>query len=348
MNGKRIGIITFSNGYNYGAILQTYALEEFFKSLSYRPKIIDYLSEEFKARYKIELFSLNPKRFFVNLYLVSTEIKKRKKIDAFRKNHFDIEAFEDACRNQDMYDLFVTGSDQVWNPQITMMDQSFLLSWVNDTQKKGSYAASIGVDKLNEHDEQLLKKNLCSFNRHKILVREDGAQQIVKKAIGYGPAVVCDPTLLLSAEQWKSVARAFPMKEDYILVYLFNTTKEKREKIIDLARERGLSIKWMRNPLKKAKRIDYITGLGIEEWLGYFLNAKYIVTDSYHGLLFSLIFNKDFTVLPLGNDKSMDRFSTILGRAGLMDRVCIDDTVNENLSEFVKTSKQCILNMMDD
>lgn len=359
MENKKFGIITFSNGYNYGAILQTYALQEYFKMQSCKPVIIDYLSEGFKGRYKINIFSKNPKRLLINLYLLPAELKKREKINSFRKEHFVIEDFDRIRKTQDRYQLFITGSDQVWNPEITEMDENFLLRWVNDNHKKASYAASIGMEQLSEKEEQVLRDNLATFDSHNICVREDGAQRIVKKVIGYEPMVVCDPTLLLSAEHWKTLAGKAPKLCGYVLVYLFRTTKEKERQIIDMANSRGLSVKWMRNPLHKTKGINYVNGLGVEEWLGYFLNAEYVITDSFHGFMFSLIFNKNFTLLPLGKDKSNDRFNTVLNRLDLTKRMSLDGTVwdtsdidyfvvNQKLDEFVSESKKYISNIIKE
>lgn len=357
MENKKIGIITFSNGYNYGAILQAFALHDFFKDASCDPVIVDYKSERFKNRYKISVFSLNLKRLFINLYLLPAELKKRIKIDAFRKEHLRIEEFNRVVDTQELYHLFVTGSDQVWNPEITGMDDNFLLSWVTDNHKKASYAASIGTDQLKDNEEQVLKDYLSSFDRNNILVREDGAQKIVQQLTGYDTTVVCDPTLLLSSDKWKALASKINSK-GYVLVYLFRTTKEKESRIIELANSKGLDIKWIRNPLRKNERIDYVNGLGIEEWLGYFLNANYVVTDSYHGMMFSLIFNKNFTVLSLGEDKSNDRFTTVLRRLDLMGRMNMDcdewDTadidysaVKKKIDAFVSASKQSIMNIIN-
>ena len=352
-----MGIITFSNGYNYGAILQTYALQEFLKQNAFDSVIIDYLSRNFKNRYKLPLFSISPKRFLINLLLIPTELKKRKKIDSFRKTHFTIESFENVYKSQMKYKQFITGSDQVWNPEITGMDDIFLLKWVIENRKKASYAASIGVDNLNEAHKKILRDNLSTFDESNILVREDGAKRIVEADIGIRTEVVCDPTLLLPKEHWVSLAMQNKSKEKYVLVYIFRTTKDKERRIQKFADERGLSIIWMRNPLRKATGIEYVNGLGIEEWLGFFKNAGYVITDSYHGFMFSLIYEKDFTILPLGKDKSHDRFLTVLDRLRLNGRISIDESewetshldyedINHNLECFISESRDKLLKML--
>jgi len=354
---NKIGIITFSNGYNYGAILQAYALQEYLKQNSFDSVIIDYLSSDFKNRYKLPLFSKSPKRFLINLLLIPTELKKRRKIDTFRKKYFFIKGFDEVRKSQIDYKKFITGSDQVWNPDITNMDQNFLLKWVENRRKKASYAASIGVDKLNETQSKIIKDNLSTFDESNILVREDGAKRLIESGAGLITEVVCDPTLLLSKNHWASLSSQDTRAEKYVLVYIFRTTKDKERRIQKFAIDRGLSVVWMRNPLRKTPGIEYVNGLGIEEWLSFFKNAEYVITDSYHGFMFSLIFEKDFTILPLGNDKSHDRFLTVLDRLRLNGRINLDEgewdtshldygIISQELGGFVSKSKEKLLQII--
>lgn len=188
------------------------------------------------------------------------------------------------------FDLFIAGSDQIWNFAITRGDTAFLLDFVTDPQKKSSYAASFGFDYIDEAAKPVFARLLPQFTH--LSVREQSGARLVKQITGKDVPVVLDPTLLLPREHWAAFAAQVPSK-GYVLLYLMN----ENDKIIsfakNLARQKGLPIRCLSS--NKLKGIPCVGGTP-EEFVGYFQNAACVVTNSFHGLAFSINLHKEFFV----------------------------------------------------
>lgn len=287
---KKIGILTFSQVKNFGAVLQAYALKKVLSDLGAQADCIDYRASFFAAiTFKQKVLRLVKRvakiclrwpvsnRYFndfIAKYLTDTPPLLRKDLPALN--------------NQ--YDLFVAGSDQIWNVSITHRDASFFLDFVQDPQKKSSYAASFGFDHIEPQDRDFYQSLLQRIPR--ISVRERSGAAIVKDLTGTEPPVVLDPTLLLTKQQWEAFTRPVA-RENYVLMYLAS----KNQAIVSFAQAFAAS---------KNLPLIYISGRpwpGVEsflcppeEFVEYFRKAKYVVTNSFHGLAFSINLNKEFIV----------------------------------------------------
>lgn len=286
---KNIGILTLQNADNYGAMCQMFALhssiEKMRKGIS---EVINVYDPRIENRYKIFRFGNNFKSNIKQIVFSPFNYISKVKFDRFRNKaayspKISIEKLKDLH-----YDKIIVGSDQVWNITLTGMDSIYFLSWFSG--KKYSYAASFGVSEFDkEFDNELVK--LREFDR--ISVRERNAVDYLA-VNGYVSQNNIDPSFLLNKIEWSSLAKK-PKNEEYILIYTIGYSDEIVEFARELSSNNGnISIYYISNDILSKKGIKIIRGVGPEEWIGYFCNAKYIITNSFHGLAFAINFNIDF------------------------------------------------------
>lgn len=310
---KKIATFTFNRANNYGAMLQCYALKNTLNLLGAWTSVINY-----KPRAR----KLTLREFIKKTVFMPWLIYVNNRFEAFRKLYLTDMPFVKRDRLpelNDKFDCFVTGSDQVWNMEGGSNDTSYLLDFVDSNQKKYSYAASIGKTKLPNNEKAILSKHLKLFKT--ISVREASAVPLAKELSGKEDVRAdIDPTLLLSKEDWRKTA-VMPKEKDYILLYLMSNNAAIIGFARDLARKTGLKLIMLSTSPVPYKGVKVVCPTP-QEWLGYFLNAKYIVTNSFHGLAFSINFNKDFFVdlLPPPS-KVNSRLENLLDLTGLRSRL---------------------------
>ena len=325
---KKIGIITFHRALNYGAVLQTYALrtslEKYFNG---DVEVVDYRCDSIEAGRNLKK-RLMRKNFIKGFLSTALMLYKRKNFDRFLKSNIAIskKKFDRKSigESQDEYCGFVTGSDQVWNHKITNDDTTFLLDFVEDDRKRNSYAASMG---LTEVGEENCEKYFDELNRfEKISVREKDLQQYLQKNI-FGKIIRTDldPTLLLTGEQWKKLSSNRAVKEKYILVYnvpkpdhLFEIASRVKEKT-------GIKVKYIANGVRPSGvLISDILYPSVEEFVNLFLNAEYVITNSFHGTVFSILFEKNMLVELKCGSGANGRIQTLLDICGLTERISMN------------------------
>ncbi|ROR31466.1 polysaccharide pyruvyl transferase [Mobilisporobacter senegalensis] len=354
----KVGIITFHNYNNYGAILQSYALQKILYNLGCESEIIDYNCNYISKPYRY--INLKQKGFFTYLFGVIGFIcylPRKKRCNEFRKlmnysisvNNSNINSLSNA------YDYYISGSDQVWNYKLTNFDKNYFLEFVNDNKKKLSYAASFGLSNIQNQYRQEYAKLLSKFN--KILVREKQGANIVNDLIGQVPEVVLDPTLLLTQDDWINVSSDIKRKKEYILVYQLGFSKRLINFTKKLSRETSCEILFIPFPLGKSIKCRPLINIGPKEWLGLFKNAKYIVSDSFHGIIFSVLFNKNFFAEVSGQHKN-SRAENFLSQFGLKDRIISNDykvqltqdidytVINERINIAREKSIESLKNML--
>lgn len=334
---KKIGILTFQNADNYGALLQAYALKMTLHNQGHTVHILNYFCPKLEREYKIVRWPcLNLKdiiRQLIHLVMSPCKLYIRSRFDGFRKRYLTDTCFlyPDLISNQTKnYDLFISGSDQVFNPRITDFDDNFFLSFCSDKTKNHSYAASFGMqmENLTEKERRFLSKNLMNFSH--ISVREKQGTQIVKALTAQEAQTHLDPTLLITKNQWQSIA-LFPKKRrNYVLLYLMHKDNKLIEFAKRLAKLKGLKLLYISQVLDVKKRIPatHITPT-VQQWLGLFLNASYVVTNSFHGLAFSINFNKNFFLGKLPASWPVNsRLDNLLDITGLQPRLYTHFTDN--------------------
>lgn len=320
--------ITCHNAYNYGAVLQTYALYTYLTELGYKGKVINYKNKNF---YKAKTNNIIKKviRPFVRM---PDFVKGNKVFGKFLKDYI---VLTDKMSNEKELKeklpksrVYITGSDQVWNcsPGEVGNDDNYFLSFVDgNNAKKISYAASIAMESLNEQQEKRMKKLLSDFSE--ISVREQTAVNILNK-MGYSNVnQVIDPVYLLSIDLWKKLLKKSTLieklkEEKYILVYGFLRQKNVYDYAKRLAKNKHCKI-YNVNTLIEDFTLNtdkYFWNVSPEDFLALIYYAEDIVTNSFHGVSFSIIFNKNFHLFgKKGNSSS--RMFDLVKMLGLEKRI---------------------------
>lgn len=288
-----IGLLTFHNAINYGAVLQTYALQKTFCNANLPSEVIDYKCPAITSSHIIKLKDLN-----LPGYLIKQRTKK--KFELFFEKEINHSAPLIDVADLGRYESIVVGSDQVWNMNLTDRDFLYYLENVDSRRvKKYSYAASIGDYKFTDPltKNRVLK---CLKKFKQISVREKTTFDYFEKELSEECAeklsVHPDPVFLLSKDEWLEIAEC-KKRRDYILLY---TIGGKREDLIKKAREKsketGLPVIWLSDSLRKYRGIRNIRNVSPGRFVGLFANSSYVVTNSFHGTAFSIIFEKDMSV----------------------------------------------------
>ena len=333
----RIGVITLYLYNNFGGILQAYALQKVLNNLGHdailidKPKYIKY--GPVYRRYAKYI------RNFILKYLCGKDIPVRPDIENIKirktisihterfinqyiKRHFSTDYTDITA---DSYNSIIVGSDQIWKPQYFHLniEKAFLDFTAGWNIKRISYAASFGTDQWEYTDEQtahcaeLLKK----FNA--VSVRESSAVELCKEKLCVKAEHVLDPTLLLAKENYIELFKATgtPQSEGNLFCYVLDNNLEKSNIIEIIARERNLNPFYVNSRYEDPNvPLEERIQQPVEKWLRAFYDAEFIITDSFHACVFSIIFNKPFIVS--GNKKrGLTRFESLLKMFGLEERL---------------------------
>lgn len=364
MNKKKIGIITVHRNVNYGANLQAYASCKYLNNSGFDAEIIDYYPKEIdKDNYLFSWLKLSydhgksaslvhNAKLFTALTLSAPEKNKRlKSFYNFRKKYCKLspkyETFEEIANGG--YTDVVCGSDQIWNPDITKGINPYYFGDISGVTNKVSYAASIGKSEYNSEDEK--KASELIKNIDYISVREEQSVDYVKTISGKKVIDVCDPVFLLPKEEYEKIAEPINAKKPYLLVYSVISNTEMTLSAKKYAEQKGLIlVEICQNKNRDAKHLQ-LSCASPEELLGAVKDAEIVVTNSFHGTAFSIIFNKNFYVFD--NKLRKGRISNLLSKAGLENRIVEDEIielapidyneVNISLKEFIDSSKEFLL-----
>lgn len=293
----KIKIITMHRIYNYGSVLQTYATQKFFERYSNDVSVIDYVTPWGTFFKKWLNGSKNP--IYLAGKLLSVFLKEMT-IGRFLRKNISLTkkyiSFADLANDAPEADLFVTGSDQTWNPDYTFgIDEGYYLGFTD--KKKISFAASFGKSRFNKEETGRTKELLSKYDL--ITVREISGLGILK-SMGLQGKVIIDPTLQLTKEDWISISSKRLIKEKYlILMLLYNEDNHATEYARKIADEKGLKLVKLSWELRKPAMVDKLmTHRSPADFISLFSNAEFVVTNSFHGLAFSINLNKQFIVVP--------------------------------------------------
>lgn len=300
----KIRLITFHTPKNYGAVLQAYSLMSVLKKKCDDVKIIDFNTPHLQSLYTIIPKVSGIKGFvyeILNFYTYPFKYKKHKKFDDFTNKYMDFtkryESAEQLYKEKWSNDtVFVCGSDQVFNPnRVNDEQQAFYMDFVPDVNYKFSYAASFGIKNIPNEKKTIVKSYLEKFNS--ISVRERSGVDIVGKIACRNAAEVIDPTLLNDVEFWIKCEKPYKKTfSHYLLYYRLLGTKESDSIAMKKAKENNLQLVVIATHMLKGLKCDHVLrDVGPEELLWLYHNADYIVTDSFHGIAFSVIYEKPFT-----------------------------------------------------
>lgn len=338
----KIGIITFHRAFNYGALLQCYALSKYLINQGYDVEVVDYFPSYFRKSYSLGIPSLKSKNGFKNkvatlLEYILTIRTKSKRYASFKQFYDYIPLsdtqYDEKSLNLGKYNIVIWGSDQVWNPKITHNDKNFIASvHKHEGQEFVSYAASTmlygGSDEIDYYSSIL-------NNYDKVSVREKLLNDYLNGIKGSTSSLVLDPVFLLKKEQWASIAQAPKRKKGYLLLYTVPTHPKIKEITNKIAKDKGLDVIELAANVKMKSDFDCDYQASPQEFLGYFLNADFVVTTSFHGTAFSVIMRKQFVTIQLGGSVD-DRAKSLLSSFGLEGRaVKIDDTHSSIIADII-------------
>ena len=354
----KIGIVTYAKCDNYGAELQAYALQWKLNQMGYNAELINLEKKEkdlasntasilpaIKNRFRVygwrapwEILNLCidvlQRKISAKENKVNQEKKHKLFIDFFENNirhsskHYTLEEIR---KSEDLdYDVYIAGSDQIWNYMHTdYLDVYFLEFAKKFKAKRISYAASISAATIPAAYQDEYRRLIPNIQY--LSVRELQGAKIIEQLSGRKAEVVLDPTLLITKEEWsKNIARNPLQGHKYVLVYTLSGSKYITRLCESIARRLSCKVVNMKINFRKDKdqNIDSLFNLGPAEWVGLISGATYVVTDSFHGTAFSINYNKPFTTLvnPVSNMNS--RVLSILKITGLLSRVIYDDGKN--------------------
>lgn len=336
----RIGIITLPLNTNYGGILQAYALQTVLERMGHDVCLI----EERRVPLSLPLWKAPlsyGKRILKNILghpcpifyerKVNREIPiVRKNTDRFINRYIKrriVDSFSDL--NESDFDAIVVGSDQIWRPKYFPNIENAFLDFAKDWNiRRIAYAASFGTDDWEYDSKQTSECGRLLRMFDAVSVREDSGADLCKKHFGVNAEHVLDPTMLLVKEDYIKLFEAAdtPKSNGNLLCYILDETEEKKALIKHIAAEKGLipfNVKSISDDINSPlyERIQP----PLEQWLRGFYDADFVITDSFHACVFSIIFNKPFIVY--GNiNRGLSRFISLLNMFGLTERIVNNQT----------------------
>lgn len=305
---KKCGIITLCGMSNYGNRLQNYAV-------IYIVKKIGYIPINFYDAKRLSFIIRNIQSIFKKNFSAVQRFVKFKALDKkLTKNVYNMENLKNREKN---CDYIILGSDQIWNPYWAGTEHFFAPSIA--AQKKIAYAASFGVSEIPEHKKEIYTKYLNEMKA--ISVREEDGAKIVKELTGRDATVLVDPTLMLDKEEWLKIAKKpkFDVSKKYVLTYFLGEVSGRRKEYIDYVCKQN-NLKLINLDAKNPNTFWYKTGPA--EFLWLIDNASVMLTDSFHGSVFSVLMDTPFLVFDREDtiDEMSSRIDTLLNTLKLQDR----------------------------
>lgn len=339
----KIGIMTFHKSQSHGAMLQAFALQRTLEKLGHEPEIINYDRYYQKNQNAVSagtLFS-KAKRLIIKMASFLFQIRYKKSIavrearfELFRTEYLKIGKQEyrmtEELENANLpYDAYITGSDQVWNPDSINHD-AFYFTFLDRSKRTIAYAPSLGVSKL---DNETIRNRMQEYLQHIqfLSCREKTGATILAEITKRHVEQVLDPTLLLSREEWRKWIPATPIHGRYVLCYFLGSLKYGRIYAEKVARKLGYQIVVIpQSPMDIFSHHIKAFGVGPLEFLALFASAAVICTDSFHGTIFSINFEKPFFSFcrrnPDGAASRISRLRDVLEELGLLDRLIMPGT----------------------
>lgn len=354
-----IGILTFQCAHNYGAMLQAYALQKTLERIdsnknnlvefiNYRPEYItkgyrEFPIDRFSGKNFIDLI-----KFFKNIAMsiiyYHSRHKRSQKFNCFEKKWIKLSS--EYVQNQNIsiknYDAIICGSDQIWNPKITKgFDKIFFcdFKYKNPECKKIAYAVSLGISCLTDSEKKQIAGLVNNFDY--ISMRETEGCAIVNELYTKNEIVnTLDPTLLLDENDWADLIKEPNINKPYLLVYRMDSNDKIIKDAYTIAKKKNLKVLEIsyRKSVKKifSQRHKIITTAGPNEFLGLIKNADIVLTNSFHGTVFSIVFRKFFFSYPMGQISS--RITSILELLHLKERFIAENDAEvscENIIDYL-------------
>ena len=344
---QKVKMLTFHNAENYGATLQAYALKETLKELGVNPEFVNYENEKILSDYKL-IRTNSLKSFFSSLWYLPRNLKRKRSFKSFSDRYLDTNSKvylskEDIEKDIESGEIFVAGSDQIWNPDLTDgLSDVYTLNFEREDIKKIIYGASLGNEELLQKNASDFKVKLASLDL--ISVREQSVIRPLEEVCDKKVEQVIDPTLLLNKDTWDKLITENNTisltSEKYILVYTLFESDEVTKIANHLSKVTGLKIVHFRKYNAYENELMNLYSYGPVDFVNAFKNAAYVITNSFHGTVFSLIFERKFySVLP---SIRAGRIKDLLNDLGLNKRIVQDmDQINlEDEIDYMSTKEK--------
>ena len=331
----KIGILThYLKNPNYGGNLQAYALVEFLRSSGFDCEQICYdmffkrEQELSRTAYFLKRMSCVP-GYALSLFksrvlfrgktsFVSQKMAQRlRSIYDFNQNTIkhgaDFYSYGDIGRANDVYDAFITGSDQVWHPH--NFCPAYLLTFAKGDKKKISYAASIAKSDLSKEEIDCIVSSISDYTA--VSVREEDSAALLRKHCPKEISCVVDPVFLLSDRQWDSISRPYSVDKPYVLTYFLGENSKSRALARDFAKKNGfklVSFPYLNGAYRKCDwnfGDEQLFNVGPAELLTLIKNAACVFPDSFHATAFSIIYGNSFFVFPREQKDKIDMSNRI-------------------------------------
>lgn len=365
----KIGVLTWWRN-NYGSILQAYALQqvinekedlecEIISQYDKNPATAaNFINKIRQIGIKDAVNRAFWRFFFPKLKGRSVSMQK---FISDNLNVSDINYNNDTIYNaNNVYDGFICGSDQIWNPSLTRTDSIYWLKFVEKNKLKMSYAPSIGVTSLDKETEEKIAENLLYFDA--VSCRELAGTEYLSSIMKNGSCCkVVDPTLLVSKKVWDKISDDHSNRKPYIFVYFLRCSAEQRKMVEKFADQKGLDIVNM--PFLEAEYIEkYDFKFGDEkvwdaspaDFISLIRNSEYVFTDSFHASVFSIIYHRTFYVFPKNGKSQMQRLISLLEENGIGNRIinnyddiiCQDDIIWSEVENKISDNRSASENYL--
>lgn len=321
----KIGILTYHRSHNYGALLQAIALRKVLSDMGHEVTFIDYWPDYHKHTY--DFFSWERLRDCDNIYdtikyiknIVLFPVSRKERICNFNAfiNEYIVPYISSV---KDSYDLVIHGSDQIWRkqPEIHTYNPVYFGKHSIKTKRNISYAASMGILPDKNADKQLLKELLCHLDD--ISAREDNLKNFVSE-LGYECRQDIDPTILMAGKDWCDLLKIRKKtSEGYVLYYKLLPDSFDEKKISLFAERHGLKLKIIHGSASRIKSERNITTADPRHFMELIYNADFVFTSSFHGLVFSILFHKNFYA---SFSKNAGRAQSLLSAINQLDKLLL-------------------------
>lgn len=328
---KKIGIVTFHSAHNYGAVLQTYALKEYLKKQGNDVNVVNYRLKEIDRVYKFVKPTKKTLKGKIKYCLKYSQVfffkrkiyNKYQKFEKFLKTNLEVKkeykTLKQLQQSEEKYDILIAGSDQIWNNQLTKgFKPAYFLEFGDKNIVRASYAASMGAFELNDYNRELFRRYLKNLDY--ISVREKAAKDKIKDLTENNIEVVLDPTLLVEKEVFDKIKAKRKYKKPYIFVHFIGKNEELVKITEIVSKKLGIPVIHNRSTKIFTNELDHFFG-GPEEFISIIANAEFVLTNSFHATIFSILYNKKFFVVP---NYGTDRITELLSKLNLSKQIVTD------------------------
>lgn len=324
----KIGILTFHSAHNYGAVLQAYGTQEYLRSQGHDAEIIDYRPHYIEENYKlVNLNRIFGKNIFTSLKKIVSEIlclkktfKRRSAFEKFIEEKFYLSEKISNSKIPDSYDAYIFGSDQIWNPKITRgFDGIFFGDFaIKEHSRKIAYAASMEAIELTDEQKAFFRRVLSHMDS--IGVRESHLKELLQPLTSKTIHTVLDPTLLLDSHAWEHILKKPNEEKKYVVVYQVRNNTETLKIAHSIAQEIGGIVVELVSKVTYKNKENRYQSASVEDFLGWIKHAACVVTTSFHGTVFSIIFERPFYTVKL-SDGADSRSGSLLESLNLSERL---------------------------